>query len=137
MAPMLPAAPMAASPATPAPTTSTLAGGTLPAAVTCPVKNRPKACADSTTARYPAMLAIDDSTSSDCARDIRGTASIASTVIGRAESFSTSSGFSAGEIRLIRVALSFNAAISTSEGALTLSTTSAAHAPPISAPAST
>ena len=104
MAPMLPAAPMAASPATPAPTTSTLAGGTLPAAVTCPVKNRPKACAASTTARYPAMLAIDDSTSSDCAREMRGTASIASTVIGRADSFSTSSGFSAGEIRLIRVA---------------------------------
>ena len=51
MAPMLPAAPMAASPATPAPTTSTLAGGTLPAAVTWPVKNRPKAWADSTTAR--------------------------------------------------------------------------------------
>jgi hypothetical protein len=51
MAPMLPAAPMAARPATPAPTTSTLAGGTLPAAVTCPVKNRPNAWAASTTAR--------------------------------------------------------------------------------------
>ena len=45
-----------------------------------------------------------DSTSSDCAREMRGTASIASTVIGRAESFSTSSGFSAGVIRLTRVA---------------------------------
>ena len=34
IAPMPRAAPMAASPATPAPMTSTLAGGTLPAAVT-------------------------------------------------------------------------------------------------------
>ena len=41
----------AGSPATPAPATSTLAGGTLPAAVTWPVKNRPNACAASTTAR--------------------------------------------------------------------------------------
>ena len=51
MAPMPRAAPMAASPATPAPITSTLAGGTLPAAVTCPVKKRPKLLAASTTAR--------------------------------------------------------------------------------------
>ena len=50
------------------------------------------------------MFAIDDSTSSDCAREMRGTASIASTVIGREDSFSTSSGFSAGEIRLTSVA---------------------------------
>ena len=131
---------MAASPATPAPTTSTLAGGTLPAAVTCPVKNRPKLCAASTTARYPAMFAIDDSTSSDCAREMRGTASIASTVMGRAASFSTSSGFSAGEIRLISVAPSRSAAISASDGALTLRTMSADSAcsgSPISAPAST
>ena len=45
------AAPMAASPATPVPITNTVAGGTLPAAVTWPVKNRPKAWAASTTAR--------------------------------------------------------------------------------------
>ncbi len=43
--------PIAASPATPAPTTSTFAGGTLPAAVTWPVKNDPNSCAASTTAR--------------------------------------------------------------------------------------
>ena len=41
-APMLLAAPIAARPATPVPATSTFAGGTLPAAVTWPVKNRPK-----------------------------------------------------------------------------------------------
>ena len=42
MAPRPAAAPMAASPATPAPITNTFAGGTLPAAVICPVKKRPK-----------------------------------------------------------------------------------------------
>ena len=41
MAPRPRAAPIAASPATPAPITSTLAGGTRPAAVICPVKKRP------------------------------------------------------------------------------------------------
>ena len=41
IAPSPRAAPMAASPATPAPMTSTFAGGTRPAAVICPVKNRP------------------------------------------------------------------------------------------------
>ena len=45
------AAPIAASPATPAPMTNTFAGGTLPAAVICPVKKRPKWCAASITAR--------------------------------------------------------------------------------------
>ncbi len=51
MAPMLFAAPIAARPATPAPMTRTLAGGTLPAAVIWPVKKRPKCWAASTTAR--------------------------------------------------------------------------------------
>ena len=69
--------PMAA-PATPAPTTRTLAGGTLPAAVTCPVKRLPNSWAASTTARYPPMFAIELSTSSDWAREMRGTASTAS-----------------------------------------------------------
>jgi hypothetical protein len=45
------AAPIAARPATPAPMTMTLAGGTLPAAVIWPVKKRPKALAASMTAR--------------------------------------------------------------------------------------
>ena len=51
IAPSAPAEPMAASPATPAPTTKTFAGGTFPAAVTWPVKNRPNSCAASITAR--------------------------------------------------------------------------------------
>lgn len=41
-APILLAVPMAARPATPPPITSTLAGGTLPAAVICPVNNTQK-----------------------------------------------------------------------------------------------
>ena len=43
--------PIAARPATPAPTTRTLAGGTLPAAVIWPVKKRPKLLPASITAR--------------------------------------------------------------------------------------
>lgn len=42
---------MAARPATPAPATRTFAGGTLPAAVTWPVKKRPNTWAASITAR--------------------------------------------------------------------------------------
>ena len=44
------AQPMADSPATPPPMTSTLAGGTRPAAVIWPVKKRPKWLAASMTA---------------------------------------------------------------------------------------
>ena len=50
-APRLRAAAIAASPATPAPMTSTCAGFTRPAAVICPGKKRPKWCAASMTAR--------------------------------------------------------------------------------------
>lgn len=49
-APMDLAQPMDARPATPPPMTSTLAGGTRPAAVIWPVKKRPKWCAASMTA---------------------------------------------------------------------------------------
>ena len=80
MAPMPFAVPIAAKPATPAPITSTLAGGIFPAAVIWPVKKRPKCWAASTMARYPAMLAIELKASNFCARDILGTLSIASTV---------------------------------------------------------
>lgn len=49
---------IADKPATPPPITSTLAGGSLPAAVIYPVKNLPKLDAASMTALYPAILAI-------------------------------------------------------------------------------
>ena len=71
------------------------------------------------------MFAIDDNTSSDCAREMRGTASMASAVIGREANCSTRSGFRAGDMRLTSVAPSRSAAISSRFGAFTLSTTSA------------
>mmetsp|Transcript_9199 Transcript_9199/g.13636 ORF Transcript_9199/g.13636 Transcript_9199/m.13636 type:complete len:214 (-) Transcript_9199:697-1338(-) len=54
---------MAASPATPAPSTSTFAGGTFPAAVICPAKNLGNSSAASMIALYPAILACDERTS--------------------------------------------------------------------------
>ncbi|CNE53530.1 Uncharacterised protein [Mycobacterium tuberculosis] len=135
-APRLPAAPIAASPATPAPATSTFAGGTLPAAVTWPVKNRPNSCAASITARYPAILAIEESTSKDCAREIRGTASRDSAVMGRSARSSTRSGLNRGSSRPISVAPGRRASSRSGEGGATPSTTSAAAASPIAAPAS-
>lgn len=71
------------------------------------------------------MFAIELSTSSDCARETRGTASIASTVVGRRASASTRSAFAAGPIRETSVAPSRNAAVSSADGAFTFSTTSA------------
>ncbi len=107
----------------------------MPAAVTCPVKKRPKTWAASITARYPAMFAIELRTSIDCAREIRGTASRASTVTPRAASCSSRSGRWAGEIRATSVAPLRSLAISSVDGALTFSTTSASQASPMSAPA--
>lgn len=99
------------------------------------MKKRPNTCAASITARYPAMLAIELSTSIDCAREIRGTASSASAVTGRADSVSSRSGRCAGASRPIRVAPSRSRATSAVDGALTFSTTSAAQASPMPAPA--
>ncbi len=50
IAPKLLAVAIAAKPATPPPITSILAGGSFPAAVICPVKNRPKFYAAKITA---------------------------------------------------------------------------------------
>ena len=59
------------------------------------------------TARYPAMFAIEDNTSSDWAREMRGTASIDNAVIGRWASTSTTPGSSRGANNAIRVAPGF------------------------------
>ena len=72
-------------------------------------------------------MAIDDSTSIDWAREIRGTASIASAVTPAAPSRSTSSGLRAGAIRLMTVAPGRSRPISSSVGALTLTSTSLDH----------
>ena len=83
------------------------------------------------------MLAIELSTSSDCAREMRGTASIDSAVIGLRASTSTTSGFSAGCSSAINVAPGFIWSSSASDGALIANTTSACQASPIVASAST
>ena len=60
---------------------------------------RPKCAVASTTARYPAMLAIALSASIFWARVMRGTQSIAKTVAVRAVSLSSSSLFWAGQMK--------------------------------------
>lgn len=82
------------------------------------------------------MFAIELSTSIDCAREIRGTASSASAVSGREDSSSRRSGRCAGASRPATVAPSPSRAISPVDGALTLRTVSAAQASPMLAPAS-
>lgn len=59
IAPIFLAVWMADKPATPAPITNTLAGGTFPAAVIYPAKNLPNSEAASITALYPEILAIE------------------------------------------------------------------------------
>ena len=82
------------------------------------------------------MLAIDDSTSSDCAREMRGTASIDIAVIGRLPRSSTMSGSRRGESRAISVAPSFSPSSCSFDGALTPKTMSAVSGSPMVAPAS-
>jgi hypothetical protein len=65
----------ACNPATPTPSTNTVAGFTVPAAVVNIGKNRVDSDAASSTALYPATLPCDDNASIACARDIRGMAS--------------------------------------------------------------
>mmetsp|Transcript_23441 Transcript_23441/g.65731 ORF Transcript_23441/g.65731 Transcript_23441/m.65731 type:complete len:279 (+) Transcript_23441:133-969(+) len=72
---------MAASPATPAPSTRTRAGASLPAAVIDPAIVLPYACAASITALKPAKFACDDNASKAWPRESkRGMQSIAKTV---------------------------------------------------------
>ena len=73
------------------------------------------------------MLAIDDRTSSDWAREMRGTASIARAVTPCARSASTLSGLSAGASSEARIAPERSRGTSSSVGALTLATMSLAH----------
>ena len=66
---------MACRPATPAPITSTLAGGTVPAAVMNMGKNLARCSAADRPARYPATVACDERASIDWARLMRGSRS--------------------------------------------------------------
>ena len=82
----------ACSPATPPPMTKTFAGRTVPAAVVSIGKYRGSRLAAMRTALYPAMLAIEERVSIDCARVIRGIRSIANAVTPRSASFAIASG---------------------------------------------
>jgi len=67
---------MACRPATPAPITNARAAVNVPAAVIIIGNIRGSASAASSTALYPAIVAMDDSASMLCARVMRGTISM-------------------------------------------------------------
>ena len=86
------------------------------------------------------MLAIEESASSFCAREMRGTLSIASTVAFLAASCCRRSGFCAGQMKLTSVPPSRSSPTSSLPGPRTLKTMSAfaqrrARSVTISAPA--
>ena len=124
------AAPAAARPATPPPTTNTLAGGVRPAAVIWPAKKPPYAWPASTMALYPATLAIDDSVSKAWARDrVRGMASRARAVAPRAASAASRSLLRAGCRYDTSTPSALSASVSVgATGGRTFSTTSAPRA---------
>ncbi len=74
---------IACKPATPAPRTNTLAGGTVPAAVISIGKYLPSRPAATRAALYPATDAWEDNASSFWARLMRGISSIANPVTRR------------------------------------------------------
>nr|BFF21075.1 hypothetical protein GCM10025730_45960 [Promicromonospora thailandica] len=103
----------------------------VPAAVTWPENIPPNSAAASTTARYPATFDSALSTSSDCAREMRGTASSARAVTPRSASSASSSGRAAGDIWAISTAPGRRAAgpgAASDAGARVTATTSAAQA---------
>merc|ERR1740117_2198330 len=83
------ACPIAASPATPQPSTKVWDGGYLPAAVISAAWKRLKEWAASITARMPATFACEERTSSFCAMVIRGTAVTSTKVTAAAFACST------------------------------------------------
>ncbi len=135
---------MAWRPATPAPNTNTLLGAIVPAAVTNIGKNFPTAAPAIRTALYPVTVDIEESTSIDCARLIRGSWSRLNEVTFRPTIFFTPSGSARGKRNPINTAPSRISSASwrppTSRGIWILSTRSApphsaAESPTTSAPA--
>src|SRR5690606_26904923 len=125
----------ACSPATPAPSTSTEAGGTVPAAVVSVGKNRGNRSAASSAARYPVTVAWDDSASRLWARETRGTASTANARTPALRSAATPSVLVAGARRPTNTAPDASRSTSAGLGADTVSTMSAPQGSPSSAPA--
>src|SRR6266511_6206304 len=112
------------SPATPAPSTSTRAGGSVPAAVTSIGKNRPAAAAARRTALYPATVAWDDSTSMGCARVMRGSNARLKPATWRDASSATTCRSAEGWNRATSAARSRHNRASSVAGGCTLRTTS-------------
>ena len=116
--------------------TSTLAGTTVPAAVTSIGRNFGSRSAARTTALYPETVAWDESASIDCARVMRGIDSIANAVTPREPRRSMPSWSVSGWRKPISTWPSRSLPTSSSLGLRTLATRSAAHGSPIAAPAS-
>ncbi len=96
-APSRRAVPMACRPATPAPSTSTLAGRAVPAAVISSGKNRPNSAAATSAALYPATLAWELSASIGWVLvSVRGIRSRLIAVTPSAASAAASSGWTSG-----------------------------------------
>src|SRR5438093_922620 len=127
---------IACSPATPAPITSTFAGGTVPAAVMSIGKKRGRCSAPRSAASYPATVACDESASIGCARVIRGTDSSANAVTPRAASASTPVGSESGSRKAINSWPGRSRSRSSGDGLRTFTTPSASHGSPLTAPAS-
>src|SRR5712691_10327210 len=126
------------SPATPAPRTSALAGGTVPAAVVSIGRKRGSRSAAISIAWYPATVACEESASIGWARVMRGIDSIAKATTPREASRSIPSRSVSGWRKAIRTCPSCKRPASGSLGFCILTTASAPQAPsPTCAPAST
>ena len=115
----------ACRPATPAPSTITLAGGTVPAAVVIIPKKRPDSRAAISIAAYPAAAACEESASIAWARVMRGIASIAKLLTSAAASARLVSAEVHGARWAISTCPGCIEPISSTEGVPTRSTTSA------------
>ena len=108
----------------------------MPAAVVSIGKNRVDSDAASSTALYPVTLACDDNPSIACAREIRGIASRAYACTPACLSAPIELSALRGDKKPISVCPLCSLLTSAAVGGATLTTTSAAHASPMLAPAS-
>ena len=106
-------------PATPAPTTTTFAGATVPAAVMRSGNIFGSRAAARRTALYPAIVAIEERASMACARVERGTSSIANAVTPASRNGRRLSGSSSGRRKPITAAPFRSRATSTGSGRFT------------------
>ena len=118
---------IACKPATPAPSTSTFAGATVPAAVISIGKKRGSRSAATSTALYPDTVACDESASIGCARVMRGIDSIAKAFTPRAASRSIPGRSVSGSRKPTSSCPSRRRSTSAADGLRTFTTPSASH----------